>query len=530
MAARKGVSSTGRPSKGTRRRGGVATPTPPPSSPFSSSPLPSLSPSAVEIVRDRKARCVTLRLRPTVAWRSSASVAAGHAAIMRRAGRTVSEAIEAGRALADACAAVVRRGGSRGYRASTPTGGERFCTGLTKRLREVAMADLPCRGSFFKPKRARGGGRGEGRGGGGGGGGGAAGALARQVRTKRGGSSSGLGKRVDAEVAHMVSCVAPHLPPGTTVEALAAAGTPIPFLPTKDGKWVPGAEATPRGKKRTEATSGRGAGGEAGRCARGCGLAHKRYANHASPRWCPWTVVYMADLHALGMRLVASQLPVAVPSKGLATEIDDLAVDAQGRLVAIERKTGYEDVAGRPSRQRYNEVRFEVAAPPGCTSPPPTSCSSASGSSSSVVEVDPASGRRVGPGRPSKQRGKAGKAGGAAAAAATATLPNTDHTLHLLQIHVGAEMLGRLAAREAARAAAPFFAGASAADEGQEGPSPLARGADMARPAFVRRAVVYVSGNSSVPGRLLSPSTLRCVWVEGPPCMPMVASAVLDAM
>jgi len=223
------------------------------------------------------------------------------------------------------CKTRVRRCGSGGYETLTRTGQPVRCTGLVNRLQSKIMPNL-------QPLPS---------------------AMARNVpwfmRKSRGGSSASLGKRVDWEVRHLIQCVT-----DIDVQSVAVSGEPFPKI--------------------------------TGSCP-SCGLTGGGY-NRRVPMFHKWTRAYLADAHRLGMRLYASQVPVAIRTLGLATEIDDLATDADGNVYAIERKTGYNDAVGKP--------RTRNAAP--------------------VVILD-AEGNHVG-----------------------ASLPNTYHTLHRLQSAVGALM------------------------------------------------------------------------------------------
>lgn len=257
------------------------------------------------------------------------------------------------------------------------------CTGLTKRLAARAMPHLPSRAALARPK-------------------------GRFARTRFGGSSAATGRRVDAEVYHLVECVR-YAPEDVTGGRVPPAGgtahrpPPPPAPPTDDDDEAGAKKKKPRKRAPPAPTNWT--------CAT-CPLEGARYAR-ARPAWHRWTLMYLRDVARKGMTLVASQVPVAEPTRACATELDDLAVDAHGRaLVVVERKTGYEDVAGRPRAPgRRNRVLLRGA---------------------SGVEHD---------------------------------LWNTEHTLHTLQAAVGAEMLAASVEGAARRARARGAAAVEAAED-----------------------------------------------------------------
>ena len=62
-----------------------------------------------------------------------------------------------------------------------------------------------------------------------------------------------------------------------------------------------------------------------------------------------WTTAYIGDCAKLGLTLIASQIPVWDSQRRVGTEIDDLAMCPDGRLVCIERKSGYSSSATGPT-------------------------------------------------------------------------------------------------------------------------------------------------------------------------------------
>ena len=224
--------------------------------------------------------------------------------------------VSAALALVEGCKVSVARAGGKGYvLLQGGGGGGRRCGGLTARLQAAALPRLPPRGALLRRK-------------------------GHLPRSRFGGSSAAVGMRVDAEVAHIVACVG-----GGRGAYEKEVLFPAPRPPRKRGvaaakQWA---------------------------CDGGCGLSGARYdPGRPRPGWHRWTLAYLRDVAAKGLTLVASQVPVAawVPAAvaatprvrvaRVATEMDDLAVDAKGEtLVAIERKTGYEDVAGRPRKRRH---------------------------------------------------------------------------------------------------------------------------------------------------------------------------------
>lgn len=184
-----------------------------------------------------------------------------------------------------------------------PGGGWLVCTGLVERARKRYMAQLPRYD-------------------------------ARKVRYRgktRPGASRGIGRRIDKEVAHIVHCL----------------GGPPPGI--LDGEIVPGLW-----------TQG-GAPLKSARCGT-CGLSGKGYT-YSKPRWHKWTLAYMRDVVSQGITLVHSQAVVCSPSQRLATEVDDVGVLPSGEVVAIERKSGYTSLSGRPPSKGtkwYNELGLRI--------------------------------------------------------------------------------------------------------------------------------------------------------------------------
>ena len=211
-------------------------------------------------------------------------------------------AVDQARAIVAGCRSFVSRAGSRGYVVDG-----RPCAGLTARLSATAMPNLPKRGLWTRAK-------------------------GNFVRSRFGGSSAAVGIRIDAEVFHIVECVGGGS--GDYVDEVVRA-------PARRQKRARGTPAPTHWSCPT------------------CPLAGVRYHPlKPSPGWHRWTLAYLRDATAKGLTLVASQVPVAAwVSGGVATEIDDVAIDASGSsIVAIERKTGYEDVAGRPRKRRHPKV------------------------------------------------------------------------------------------------------------------------------------------------------------------------------
>lgn len=204
---------------------------------------------------------------------------------------------------AAACHAAVRRGVNGGYVARCEAPGaphvDARCSGVTERLRACIMPFLPTPDA--PPEE-----------------------VGRAVAYGRSGSSAELGRRVDEEVRHIATCCRAA---GVEVEKAARAGAALPFA--------------------------RSAGPSAA-CER-CGAPAPPHVR-GRPRYHKWTLAYLADLHRLGMRIVASQVPVAYPPNRVATEIDDLVVTREGRLAVVERKSGYENCVAAPRMQRVNTV------------------------------------------------------------------------------------------------------------------------------------------------------------------------------
>ena len=178
------------------------------------------------------------------------------------------------------------------------------CTGLVARLRSAAMPFLPKRGAAERPR-------------------------GRFTKVCRGGSSPTTGKRIDAEVGHLVECV----------RGLAGEGMARRML-------SPHARVTAAAGCPT------------------CGLKGKRYARPL-PAWHTWTCSYLRDCDALGVTLVASQVAVGQPATRLGTELDDVGVTREGTILVIERKSGYEDAPGRPTSQRVNELTVHTGVAKG---------------------------------------------------------------------------------------------------------------------------------------------------------------------
>lgn len=193
------------------------------------------------------------------------------------------------------CRHTVRKNPVSGYCA-----GDVNCTGLTRRLASKIMPHLNDTNKAYN---------------------------AQWFATKRrGGSSTALGKRLDREIHHLVNCIRD---PTIDVQRLAAAGSALPGLEKRERDKMPACTF--------------------------CNLQGQTYGRR-TPGWHRWTRAYLSDMHRYGMRLIASQVPVAVPLRKIATEIDDFALDHNGDPVVIERKSGYADATGKPRKKSGNNT------------------------------------------------------------------------------------------------------------------------------------------------------------------------------
>jgi hypothetical protein len=128
---------------------------------------------------------------------------------------------------------------------------------------------------------------------------------------RRGGSSRATGISVDDEVAHAIEC-------GSLAELIA--DPPVPNKAKSRKKY------TRCPKCQTAIISVRT--GEA--------------------RLSTRTQAYIRDCKRLGIRLIASQVPVAMLGQRLATALDDIGIFPDGTLVLVERKSGYQSATQRP--------------------------------------------------------------------------------------------------------------------------------------------------------------------------------------
>jgi hypothetical protein len=76
-----------------------------------------------------------------------------------------------------------------------------------------------------------------------------------------------------------------------------------------------------------------------------------------------WTTAYMTDCEKMNLTLIASQIPVWSAGKRVGTELDDLAMCPDGRLVCIERKSGYTAALSSESNRRYSNVSIHTTFP-----------------------------------------------------------------------------------------------------------------------------------------------------------------------
>lgn len=151
----------------------------------------------------------------------------------------------------------------------------------------------------------------------------------KKYSKKGSGSSRADGKRVDAEVFHVVECVL-----GQKVPELGF-GFDLRDLPS--GGIVPGLwHAKTRAPLNPPLCPG-------------CGLKGRKYT-HATPKWHTHTLNYLRDVARLGITLVASQVVVADLANRVGTELDDLGVLPDGRMIVLERKAGYQSMSAKPPR------------------------------------------------------------------------------------------------------------------------------------------------------------------------------------
>jgi hypothetical protein len=143
-----------------------------------------------------------------------------------------------------------------------------------------------------------------------------------EVRSTSSRSSKQKGARVDDEICHLVNCCGiggatrPHT--GGTRSSEFASATRLP------GRGMP--------------------------CQHGCGLIDETGVySRKLPRWSPLTVSYLESVSRRDLTLVASQVHVMDAVKRLCTQIDDVAVSADGKPVVVERKTGYTGMGVPPA-------------------------------------------------------------------------------------------------------------------------------------------------------------------------------------
>ena len=180
--------------------------------------------------------------------------------------------------------------------------GERpvYCTGLLRRLHRQVF---PWHGSDAPPPRIQT-------------------VNGRICQTRRGGSSKQTGIVIDQEIAHVINCerydgLEENLYPASMSD-LSAIEVVRPGRRGKGG-----------GKEKHKRCV---------QCLRVLVAVNSGLSNISS-----WSKGYLQDCDRLGITLIASQVPVLLMAKKLATTIDDLGMLTDGTLVSIERKTGYEN-------------------------------------------------------------------------------------------------------------------------------------------------------------------------------------------